>query len=158
MLKKLLCLILGTCFMLPCLFACGSGNDSITSSGTQSSPNEETTLTPRGTVIPTVYNVDEIVNADETQAGDIESWQAQVFTSRGGNNDFETPNAVIHSPWHTLKINGVNVPVYSARCGKGTHSFAWVDVADNKRDFCLQVELTLSNAYGKCVVLPEAEA
>ena len=156
MLKKLLCLILGMCFMLPCLFACGSGNDSITNSGTQSSPNEETTLTPKGTVIPTVYNVDEIVTADKTQAGDVEAWQAQVFTSRGGNNDFETPNAVIHSPWHTLKINGVDVPVYSARCGKGTHSFAWVDVADNKRDFCLQVELTLTNAYGKCVVLPES--
>lgn len=148
MIKKILCLILGLCFMLPLAFACDK--NPATSSPETKDP------TPKGTVIPTVYNTDEIVEADQTKAGDIDSWQAQVFTSKGGNNDYETPNAVIHSPWHTLKINGVEVPVYSARCGKGTHSFAWVDVADSKRDFCLKVELTLTNPYGKCVVLPES--
>ena len=147
MLKKLLCLILGVLFMFS-LTAC---ND-----GPSSSVEESKDPTPKGTVIPTVYNANVIVDANQTQAGDVESWQAQVFTSRGGNNDLETPNAVINSPWHTLKINGVEVPVYSARCGKGTHSFAWVDVADSKRDFCLKVELTLSEAYKKCVVLPES--
>ncbi len=145
MLKKLLCLILGVCFMLPFITACKPDT-----------PPETNTPTPKGTVIPTVYNTDVIVDADKTEAGDVEAWQAQVFTSKGGNNDFETPNAVIHSPWHTLKINGVDVPVYSARCGKGTHSFAWVDLADNKRDFCLEVELTMNKAHGKCVVLPES--
>lgn len=149
MIKKILCLILGLCFMLPLAFACDR-------TPATSSPEPNKDPTPKGTVIPTVYNTSEIVDADQTEAGDIDSWQAQVFTARGGNNDFETPNAVIHSPWHTLKINGVEVPVYSARCGKGTHSFAWVDVADSKRDFCLKVELTLTSPYGKCVVLPES--
>ena len=155
MFKKILCLILGLGFMLPCLFACGGGTGGTTSGG-GNTPGGEQELTPKGTVIPTVYNTDVIVDADKTEAGDVESWQAQVFTSRGGNNDFETPNTVIHSPWHTLKINDVEVPVYSASCGRVTHSFAWVDVADNKRDFCLKVELTLNKAYGKCVVLPES--
>lgn len=108
-------------------------------------------------VVPTVYNVDEIVNADETEAGDYESWQAEVFTKNGGNNDMGTKNALIHSPWHTLKINGTDVPVYTARCGKGSHSFAWVDVADHKDDFVLEVTLTMHRSYAMCVVLPESK-
>ncbi len=108
------------------------------------------------TVIPTVYDVDEIVTAEETEAGDVQSWQAEVFTSTGGNNDMPTSNAVIHSPWHTLTINGTQVPVYTARCGKGSHSFAWVDVADHQDDFILEVKLTMHRSYAQCVVLPES--
>ena len=52
-------------------------------------------------ISPTVYDVDEIVTAEETEAGDVQSWQAEVFTANGGNNDMPTRNAVIHSPWHT---------------------------------------------------------
>lgn len=108
-------------------------------------------------VIPTVYDVDEIVNADETEAGDVESWLAEVFTKNGGNNDMGTKNALIHSPWHTLEINGTNVPVYTARCGKGSHSFAWVDVADHQDDFVLDVKLTMHRSFAQCVVLPQSK-
>lgn len=107
-------------------------------------------------ISPTVYDVDEIVTAEETEAGDVQSWQAEVFTPQGGNNDMPTKNAVIVSPWHTLNINGTDVPVYTARCGKGSHSFAWVDVSDHQDDFVLEVKLTMHRAYAQCVVLPES--
>ena len=107
-------------------------------------------------ISPTVYDVDEIVTAEETEAGDVQSWQAEVFTPNGGNNDMPTRNAVIHSPWHTLEINGTQVPVYTARCGKGSHSFAWVDVVDHQDDFILEVKLAMHRTYAQCVVLPES--
>ena len=107
-------------------------------------------------ISPTVYDVDEIVTAEETEAGDVQSWQAEVFTANGGNNDMPTRNAVIHSPWHTLEINGTQVPVYTARCGKGSHSFAWVDVVDHQDDFILEVKLAMHRTYAQCVVLPES--
>ena len=105
-------------------------------------------------IVPVVYDNTEVKSVEETVAGDIDSWKAQVFTSNGGNNDDVTPNALIKSPWHTLKINETEVPVYTARCGKGAHSFAWVDVTTAKDDFYLNVELTMDKAYKKCVVLP----
>lgn len=107
-------------------------------------------------ISPTVYDVDEIVTAEETEAGDVQSWQAEVFTPNGTNNDMPTKNAVIHSPWHTLEINGTQVPVYTARCGKGSHSFAWVDVVDHQDDFILEVKLAMHRTYAQCVVLPES--
>lgn len=105
-------------------------------------------------IAPVVYDNQEIKTVDETEAGDIDSWRSQVFTSNGGNNDGVTPNSVIKSPWHTLSINDTEVPVYTARCGKGAHSFAWVDVTSAKDDFYLNVTLTTTRAYKKCVVLP----
>lgn len=108
------------------------------------------------TVAPTVYDNAEVVNADQTEAGDVNSWQAQVFTKNGGNNDDATKNALINSPWHTLTVNGTAVPVYTARCGKGSHSFAWVDVTDCQDDFVLSVTLTMHRTFAQCVVLPES--
>lgn len=107
-------------------------------------------------IAPTVYDNSEVKTVSGTEAGDIDSWKAEVFTSNGGNNDGSTKNAVINSPWHTLSINGTEVPVYSARCGKGVHSFAWVDVTSAKDDFILNVTLTMNRAYKKCVVLPQS--
>ncbi len=112
--------------------------------------------TKLATIAPTIYDVDEIVTAEETEAGDVQSWQAEVFTANGGNNDMPTKNAVIKSPWHTLNINGTDVPVYTARCGKSSHSFAWVDIVDHQDDFILEVKLTMHRTYAQCVVLPES--
>ena len=111
-------------------------------------------MQPKGEIVATVYDNDEVKNINETEAGDIATWQAQVFTKNGGNNDMPTKNALIKSPWHKLTVNGKSVPVYTARCGKGSHSFAWVDVTKNKKDFALEVVLTLSESAQKCVVLP----
>ncbi len=107
------------------------------------------------TVIPTVYDNEEVKNVEDTQAGNIDDWAAEVFTKSGGNNDNPTKNALIHSPWHKLTVNGVDVPVYTARCGKGPHSFAWVDVVDHQDDFNLDVTLELSRTVAQCVVLPQ---
>ena len=137
--------------MVLCLAAsagCGQGGSGGGDGGNNPPPIDTSKLAK---IVPTVYDVDEIVNADDTEAGDYESWQAEVFTKNGGNNDMGTKNAVIHSPWHTLKINGTDVPVYTARCGKGSHSFAWVDVADHKDDFVLEVTLTMHRSYAMCV-------
>ena len=104
----------------------------------------------------TEYDNDAVVAADETDAGDVDSWHAQVYTKTGGNNDMPTNNALIRSPYHTLKVNGKEVPVYSARAAKGVHSFAWLDVKGAPKNFALKVELTLSEDFAKCVVLPES--
>ena len=103
---------------------------------------------------PTVYEVDAIVNADQTTAGSFDAWQNEVFKNKK-NNDDPTDNSVIHSPFHKLTVNGTSVPVYTARCGKGAHSFAWIDIK-NAEEFLLSVELELSIDAKKCVVLPES--
>ncbi len=107
------------------------------------------------TFVPTVYNVDEIKTADKTVAGSFEAWKGEVIKN-GQNNDDPTENAVILSPFHTLVVNGVSVPVYTARCGLGAHSFAWIDITSEGEDFLLELSLTLSVDIGKCVVLPES--
>lgn len=134
-----------------------ANNSSQSSSSGDSSDMPKVDTTKLAKVIPTVYDNDEVVTAAETEAGDVESWQAQVFTKNGGNNDEVTPNALIKSPWHTLTINNTSVPVYTARCGKGSHSFAWVDVATCKDDFNLEVTLTMDQAYKQCEILPQSK-
>ena len=145
--KKFLCMILSTLLLFTAT-ACMDKQDS----GKNPTPQDPSKIAE---IIPTVYDNTEVNNVEETQAGDIDSWKAQVFTSNGGNNDGVTPNALIKSPWHTLSINDTIVPVYTARCGKGAHSFAWVDVATQKDDFILNVTLTMYRAFKKCVVLPQ---
>lgn len=103
---------------------------------------------------PTVYKTDAIVNADQTLAGSFEAWQNEVFNGKK-NNDSPTENSVINSPFHKLKVNGMSVPVYTARCGKGAHSFAWIDVTSNG-NFLLSLSLELSVNAKKCVLLPES--
>lgn len=66
-----LCVALSACT----LSGCGDGLES------SSLPKPE----PKGTIVPTVYNVEEIVDADETEAGSIDAWTKEVFTSMGGN-------------------------------------------------------------------------
>jgi len=107
-------------------------------------------------IIPTVYDNAAVVTENKTEAGNVRRWQRQVFTSGGGNNDMPTENAVIISPWHTLTVDGVTVPVYTARCGKGSHSFAWIDVKAGVTEFALDVTLKVDKNVKKCVILPES--
>ncbi len=106
-------------------------------------------------ISPTVYDVSVVKSAAQTTVGSFEAWKNQV--KKGSeNNDDPTADAIIKSPFHTLEVNGKAVPVYTARCGKGAHSFAWVDVTAGK-NFTLDVTLKLSEDFGKCVVLPEGK-
>jgi hypothetical protein len=160
------------------LFSCGDGNEEFTDPGndyeviggddketekmTQKETQKEnqTNQIKREDLIaatafePTVYEVDEIVTAEKTAAGSFEAWKNEVVKP-DRNNDDPTENAVIHSPFHTLKVNGTEVPVYTARCTTGAHSFAWIDVT-SLGDFLLDVELELTSEIGKCVLLPES--
>ena len=126
---------------------------------TDQTQTEDTQMTENAILIPTVYDNPAVVTADETAAGSIGAWELEVYIpDGGGNNDMETENAVIKSPWHTLTVNGVEVPVYTARCAKSPHSFAWIDIRDGVEDFSLELTLTLSadQKNNKCVVLPES--
>ena len=107
------------------------------------------------TFVPTIYETEEIKQANETVAGSFEAWQGEVVKN-GSSNDDPTENSVIHSPFHTLKVNGVDVPVYTARCAESAHSFAWIDITSDAEEFLLDFELTLSKSFGKCVILPES--
>lgn len=151
--RKLLACICSAVLLLGIAVGCTPAEEK---PGDETGGDEVIDRTKLAEISPTVYDVDEIVTAEETEAGDVQSWQAEVFTPNGGNNDMPTKNAVIHSPWHTLEINGTQVPVYTARCGKGSHSFAWVDVVDHQDDFILEVKLAMHRTYAQCVVLPES--
>lgn len=151
--RKLLACICSAVLLLGIAVGCSPAEEK---PGDETGGDEVIDRTKLAQISPTVYDVDEIVTAEETEAGDVQSWQAEVFTANGGNNDMPTRNAVIHSPWHTLEINGTQVPVYTARCGKGSHSFAWVDVVDHQDDFILEVKLAMHRTYAQCVVLPES--
>ncbi len=163
MAKKLTAFVL-ILLMVFSLYSCGKQDntdptESSTESETQKKEEEEMidieALKAKTTFSPTVYDVDEIKTAEQTEAGSYAAWQGEVFTQDSRNNDDPTSNALIHSPFHTLKINGVDVPVYTARCGKGSHSFAWVDIT-SAGDFALDVSLTVSEEVKVCVVLPES--
>ena len=158
--KKIFSLLLATVMTVgvftSCSFGGGAGGSSNDSSAAKPQPQP-----PKPTTIqPISYYEDEIVTAEQTEAGSVEKWAREVVHDAPVNGDINDnspkPNSVIHSPWHTLKINGVDVPVYSARAAKGVHSWAWVDVTSNKNNFVLEVELTTTTAYEKCVVLPES--
>ncbi len=120
--------------------------------GTPSEPPDTAALAQ---IVPVVYDNDEVKQVEDSEAGNIDDWAAEVFTKNGGNNDEATNNSIVKSPWHKLAVNGVEVPVYTARCGKGPHSFAWVDVVEPQENFKLEVELTMHRAMASSVVLPQ---
>ena len=179
--NRFISLCLAVCVLLSALslFSCKGGDEEITDPGddyeiiggddketekmteekntekeSEKKPLNKEELLAQTEFMPTVYDVEEIVNANETAVGSFEAWHGEVVKP-DRNNDDPTENAVIHSPFHTLKVNGVEVPVYTARCTTGAHSFAWIDVTSEK-DFLLQVELELSIEINKCVLLPES--
>lgn len=91
----------------------------------------------------------------------VDAWDAEKAIG-ASSNDGPTENGVIISPYYTLKVGGVDVPVYTTRCGKNPHSFAMVNIQKSTDDFQALVELTaLANdcAFLKynstAVVLPQ---
>lgn len=74
----------------------------------------------------------------------------------GVNNDDPVENGIVSSPWFSLKVNEIEVPVYATRCGLGVHSFAWIDAAKSEETPLLEVFLTVQSAYKSVVVLPES--
>ena len=85
---------------------------------------------------------------------DVEQYHSEVLKDSKSNND-PTENGVIKCPYYTLKINGIDVPVYSTRCANSVHSFAWIDVNADETEIILDVELNLNKTHKSVVVLPE---
>ena len=159
--KKLLSVVMAMVLFLGMLAGCAFGGaNSCSSESSSSSSSFKENTGKLASIAPVSYYENEIVTAEETEAGDVDTWAGAVvhpYPINGDiNNNGVQPNSVIHSPWHTLKINGEDVPVYSARAAKGVHSWAWVDVTSHKKNFKLEVELTMNEEYGKCVVLPQS--
>ncbi|MBE6592568.1 MAG: hypothetical protein E7642_01075 [Ruminococcaceae bacterium] len=130
-------------------------SEKMTEEKTTQKPKDRAQILADTKFTATEYNVDEIKNADKTAAGSFDAWKNEVFKGKN-NNDDPTENAVINSPFHTLRVNGESVPVYTARCGKGAHSFAWIDITSKDSEFILELELVLSESAEKCVILPES--
>ena len=86
---------------------------------------------------------------------DIELYHSDV-RKNGGNNDDPVENGIINCPFYALKVNGIDVPVYSTRCGESVHSFTWIDVDASETDIKLNIELSLKNSHKSVVVLPES--
>ena len=62
-------------------------------------------------------------------------------------------NGIINSPYHTLKINGQDVPLYGTRTANGVHSFAYILVDEDKAN--LSVEITsLKKKFTSIEILP----
>ena len=127
--KKMFAGVFGALFLFFAAAAgCTSAGASDDTGGSQNSQSGSETVLPPidkdklAEVIPTVYDNTEVVTAAETEAGDVEAWQAQVFTKNGGNNDEVTKNAIIKSPWHTLTINDTAVRGYNPPFGKSPPS------------------------------------
>ena len=145
--KKILALILSLFSALALLAGCGGGGGT-TNSSSSSAPEVDNTI--EATISPVVYSDEVIKKVEETTSGNFEDWldERSVYGMAS--------NSVIVSPFHSLKLNGQEVPVYTVRSRRGAHSFAWVDVEKTRRDWHIDVELTTTEAYGKCVVLPES--
>ncbi len=80
------------------------------------------------------------------------------------DNDRADHLGVVVCPYYSLTVGGVEVPVYSTRCAKNLHSFAYVDIekTDAEKDFGVEVVLTtlehstvLTKKNPSVTVLPE---
>lgn len=62
-------------------------------------------------------------------------------------------NGIIVSPYHTLKVNGQDVPLYGTRTALGIHSFAYLHVYEDKVN--LSIEITsLKKKFNSVEILP----
>ena len=147
--KKIIASVLSAVMLVGSLSGCSFlGGDSGAVSSSSNKPKPEPTYQLE--VTPTVYETDKIVTAEQTQAGSFDAWLAQSQSREA------MENSIIKSPFHTLTVNGEEVPVYTARTLRGAHSFAWIDGEKTRKDWYIDVELTTKEAYGKCVALPES--
>ena len=104
---------------------------------------------------PTYCRVLPVSYSEVEAQADMVAFFNQTKQANGASHDGRLDYGFVDSVWHTLRVGGVDVPVYSARCGTNVHSFAWVDV-DTDGDLALDVELTLTTAdKARVVVLPE---
>lgn len=108
---------------------------------------------------PTPAKIYSLEFDEVAQEQDMQKFWNETRINLGGgrttSNDGPLDYGFVQSVYHSLKVNDVQVPVYSTRCGYNVHSFSWVDV-EAEGEFELNVELTLLQGDKEfCVVLPE---
>lgn len=137
---------LGLLFVFISAAACGGSTESKNSDGISVSSEGEAL----SEVFPVSYE-------GVASVSDMEAYAAEVRKD-GVNNDDPVENGIVSCPWFSLEVNGIEVPVYSTRCGLGVHSFAWIDAGGRnaEKSPLLDVSLTAQTAYKSVVVLPES--
>ena len=105
----------------------------------------------------TVCTLSPIIYPDAAVRTDMDVFYAETKKPDGLSHDGRLNEGFVRSVWHRMTVNGVDVPVYSARCGKGIHSFAWLDAETDadSLELCVTVEL-LTGDMRSAVVLPES--
>ena len=132
--KKILCLIIASVMLLG-VTACGGGGGKEASCEISFAEYE---------------GVEEVTN--------LETYQSGVNTNRA------VEEGVILSPYYTLKVNEIDVPVYATRATYDIHSFVYIDVIDTEDEgFNLNLEITGTDEStvfrpkkAKVTVLPES--
>lgn len=133
-------------FMTVSMFACNFGKLNGNGGGDNGSGNKPTLSTTEFSALSYTKPV---------SVEDIDAYAAEVKKQSGGKNNDPLENGIVICPYYTLTVNGKQVPVYTTRCSKGTHSFAWIDVTGAPEEFALDVELNTERKYSAVVVLPE---
>lgn len=161
--KKLFTIFLSLIIACACLFGCGVSSGSSTSpsgstggfstaDGSNSSSGGEAERPVKATVYPVEYG-------EVKTRNDMDGFYAETLDQAGRNtvsHDGKLDYGFVKSVWHEITVNGVKVPVYSARCGNGIHSFAWADLGA-KGDFIAEVSVKYKGGDKKSsvIVLPE---
>ena len=139
------------CLVMAFSVGCNPGKTSDSNGGDSSNSggNNGNNIATYCNVLPAAYDE---VNVQT----DMALFYSETKQPSGASWDKPLDYGFVDSVWHVLKVNDVEVPVYSARCGYGIHSFAWIDI-DTDGLFTLDVELTLTTPDTKesVVVLPE---
>ena len=146
--KKIFMLFLLAIVLVVC--SCNT-NSKPDDSGSENTPE---TPTPNEA---TYINVHPVSYREVNKETDMNKFYRETKKSNGSSHDAPHEYGFVDSVWHKLTINDKQVKVYSARCGYGIHSFAWVDI-ETDGEFNLDVEIELlAGDYKSVVVLPEKE-
>ena len=86
----------------------------------------------------------------------LEAWLDE--NRENGKNGANTMPGIIVSPYFTLTVDGMEIPVFTEKTTRSPHSFAYIDVAGLPEDgsFSLNIALTTHTARKNPVVLPES--
>lgn len=156
--KKVICAFISALLATVCLFGCG-GEGGQSSNGTSVKPSSVPSSSPNDSTAENQVKVYPIAYEQVNNESDMQKFFAQTRAVIDGidrSHDGTLDYGFVNSIWHEITVNGENVPVYSARCGSGIHSFAWVDVqADGDFSLDVKVKYLGSDTKTSIVVLPE---
>ena len=156
--KTKISLCAALCLLFVFSSACGgSPSDTSTdaSSKEQSSSADGSSSSSSSDGEASYCNVYPLEYAEVNKQADMEAFYAETRLGSGASNDGPLAYGFVDGVWHSLLVDGKEVPVYSARCGYNVHSFAWVDV-ETDGAFSLDVQLELlAGEKESVVVLPE---